>query len=313
MQAILKPEVLLLTMAWNLKRTKSSQFFLEILEKYYTVSIINPENEDLDCTKINKKNYFAIFFFQYPPFKYTEKLTCKNIIFIPMYDTTSIKSPEYYHQIKKLRIIDFSKKLHDKHIKHGIQSYYLKYYPKPDQDAYEQQKNSIFFWQRTNFTWENLKVCLGSSLENSECTSIFLHSATDPNFTFLKPSDYDIEKYAISISKWFDSPNDLNALLDKSKYYIAPRQKEGIGLSFLNAMAKGCVIIAHNDGTMNEYIQNNINGYLINFNKPSIISFSDYKQKQKLSFNSVIEGRKNFENSIPELIDFIAKDRKSVV
>ena len=56
MQAILKPEVLLLTMAWNLKRTKSSQFFLEILEKYYTVSIINPENEDLDCTKINKKN-----------------------------------------------------------------------------------------------------------------------------------------------------------------------------------------------------------------------------------------------------------------
>ena len=62
----------------------------------------------------------------------------------------------------------------------------------------------------------------------------------------------------------FDSQDKYLELLKKSNIYIAPRKIEGIGISFLEAMAMGMVVIAYNNGTMNEYIKHDYNGYLFN-------------------------------------------------
>jgi glycosyltransferase involved in cell wall biosynthesis len=52
--------------------------------------------------------------------------------------------------------------------------------------------------------------------------------------------------------------------------FVAPRRFEGIGLSFLEAMARGQVVIAENNATMNEYIVHDVNGLLYEPDRPGL-------------------------------------------
>ena len=52
--------------------------------------------------------------------------------------------------------------------------------------------------------------------------------------------------------------------LAQSNIYIAPRAVEGVGLTFIEAMVRGCSVFAFNAPTMNEYINHKSNGYLLN-------------------------------------------------
>jgi hypothetical protein len=45
---------------------------------------------------------------------------------------------------------------------------------------------------------------------------------------------------------------------------IAPRLHEGAGMVFLEALARGCAVFAHNAPTMSEYIEHGANGVLLN-------------------------------------------------
>ena len=55
--------------------------------------------------------------------------------------------------------------------------------------------------------------------------------------------------------------------LSRCNIFIAPRLYEGIGLTFLEAMANGMVVLSPNSPTMNEYIQNNINGVFLPYSE----------------------------------------------
>jgi len=65
----------------------------------------------------------------------------------------------------------------------------------------------------------------------------------------------------MTFSDWFFNRNEYEKILCSKQIYIAPRIKEGIGLSFLS-MAAGRVVVAPNFPTMNEYIIHTENGYL---------------------------------------------------
>ena len=58
---------------------------------------------------------------------------------------------------------------------------------------------------------------------------------------------------------------------------------------------------------MNEYIQNKKNGYIINFCRPGKIKFTDFDKIQKASIESVIEGRKRYEQAVPLMAEFIER------
>ena len=53
---------------------------------------------------------------------------------------------------------------------------------------------------------------------------------------------------------------------------VAPRRKEGIGMAFLAALAMGKCVVAHDDATMNEYIEGGASGLLVDFDRPARLS-----------------------------------------
>jgi glycosyltransferase involved in cell wall biosynthesis len=79
-------------------------------------------------------------------------------------------------------------------------------------------------------------------------------------------------------------------MLAKANIFISPRKKEGIGMSFLEALAMGMCIIANNEATMNEYLKNGENGYLFNLNNGQKINLSHWEEVRENSKKLATEG-----------------------
>lgn len=303
-------KILFLNYDFNFKKTASSRFFYDFLCENYDVDVVFPVNNEIPYDEINAKNYFAIISFYYQAD--FSKLTCNNLIYVPMYDGF-VFCREKMQQLKNVKLINFCKYLHNQSVAFGFNSFYIKYFPEP-QFSSNNKRDKLFYWQRRDTSFSEILRCFPKSINEIDCEKTILHSVTDgENELFIKPTDEEIKNYNIEITNWFENKSDLLDILDTTKYYIAPRKQEGIGLSFLDAMSRGCVIIAHNDHTMDEYIQNGKNGYLINFDKPEKIQFHNYERIQQESIKSFEEGRKEYLSKLPELVSFINKVPKTKI
>ena len=299
--------ILFLNNSYNFNKTCSSRFMYEFLSEHYNVDLILEENGEIPYDEINKKDYFAIVSYYY--MADFSRLTCKNLIYFPMYDGF-VFCREKMKQLKNVKIANFCKFLHKQSIAFGFDSFNLQYFPEFEYKE-NVQKDKLFYWQRRNTSFSQLLKFFPEKIEDINCSKTILHSVTDgDNEPFIKPSDEEIKNYNIEITSWFENVSDLFNLLDSTKYYIAPRKQEGIGFSYMDAMARGCVIIAHNDRVMNEYIKDGYNGYLINFDKPKKIKFKNFEKIQQNSINTFKIGREKYLESLNELVKFIDKEPK---
>ena len=246
------------------KKTNSTTFLKEILEKKFSVSVFWDdywkEGEPLQVSVINQYDYVC-FFQTLLPFYKLKRIKAK-IIWVPMFDSDPL-SDMYWHCLSSLpiKILSFSEYFHKKCSEYGIESLPLKYYlPTVFSDDIPKTGRHYFFWYRGSLRFYDIKVFL----DPQKVDSFVYRSAPDPYFKEESISKEDINKYKMQIIRdvKFDSQEKYLELLKNSNIYIAPRTLEGIGISFLEAMALGMVVIGYNNGTMNEYITHNFNGYL---------------------------------------------------
>lgn len=294
-------KILYITYDFNFKKTASSRFFYDFLCENYEVDTLSPQNEEINYEEINQKNYFCIISFYF--MADFSKFICKNLIFVPMYDGFSFSFKKVI-KLRKVKLINFCKYLHKQSLLFGLNSIYIQYYPELQLNE-KTKRTLLFYWQRREIPFTTITKCLPQDISELNIEETILHSTTDRDIKFIKPDENEIKKFKITITNWFEKKSDLEDLLDRTLYYVAPRKQEGIGLSFLDAMSRGCVIIANNDRTMDEYITDGKNGYLINFDEPSRIKFIDFETIQKESIKSVIEGRKRYLATLPEIVRLI--------
>ena len=80
------------------------------------------------------------------------------------------------------------------------------------------------------------------------------------------------EAYHIELHEGDYLPDEeYRALLAEPGIYIAPRFKEGIGMTFLEALAAGKIVVAHKDATMDEAMEDGVNGRLVDMRTPTRI------------------------------------------
>ena len=303
-------KILFINNSYNFNKTASSRFFYDFLCENFEVDVELAVNDQLPYDEINLKDYYAIISFYF--LADFSKFSCKNLIYVPMYDGF-VFCREKMKQLKNVKLINFCKFLHKQSLAFGFKSFYIKYYPELQFNS-STNRDKLFYWQRRDISFSQILKAFPATVKDIDCNKTILHSVTDgDNEPFIKPTDKEIKNYNIEITNWFENKSDLLDILDTTKYYIAPRKQEGIGLSFLDAMSRGCVIIAHNDHTMDEYIQNGKNGYLINFDKPEKIQFHDYERMQQESIKSFEDRRKEYLSKLPELVSFINKAPKTKI
>ena len=142
--------------------------------------------------------------------------------------------------------------------------------------------------------------------------NIHIHKSIDPGQEYICPSENDEKKYNITYSSWFDTKDEMKEFCKDKGLYIAPRFQEGIGMSFLEAMAQGKVVIANNESTMNEYIKNGKTGYLTNLKFPFRLKLNDEKliQIQKNTYEYCKTGYEKYLTDRHLIIDKINEDKK---
>lgn len=285
-------------------KTKSTAFLTDYLKQFFEVELILDESwlgKPFPDLSFIDKSYLGVIFFQLlPPPNIIQNIKNSNIIYFPMYDQSGRLDLEYWNDYRDLKIINFSKTLHNNLEGWGFESMFVQYFPKPE-EFIPGNKNEVFFWQR--LTKINIKTIL--KLFRNEPLKIHIHKAIDPDQEFTQPGKVAEAKYQITYSNWFETRSEMWDLIKKKGIYVAPREYEGIGMSFLEAMAMGKAVVAINNPTMNEYIEDKKTGYLFDLSDPQKISLANIEQAQKNAYRYICDGYLLWEHNKHEIIDFI--------
>lgn len=93
--------------------------------------------------------------------------------------------------------------------------------------------------------------------------------------------------------------------IQEHAFYIAPRVFEGIGMSFLEAMAMGRCVIALNNPTMNEYIIDGVTGILYNPQSTHSLCEYDIEKIQNNTIEYIREGYRKWQKDIKQIPEYI--------
>ena len=236
----------------------------------------------------------------------TSNFTFRQGVVFPMYDFVITRPYDPWPQYRGFKIINFCRKMHDELIKRGYDSHYIQYFPQPMETANEGDIKSVFFWQRM----EQINIHVVQKLfADKDIEHIHIHKAMDPEQKFTEP-DEDIKK-KVDYSEWLSSVSDVHSLMEKSAYYIAPRLYEGIGMSFLEAMAMGRCVIAPDTPTVNEYITNGVNGILYDLADVKPFSAADIRSIQKNAKDTIVQGYQRWEQEKANILKWMQEDKEN--
>ena len=192
-------------------------------------------------------------------------VTFDHAAFFPMadyyYGMRPVTDP-IWKEYLNFNIICFSRKVYDELRLARYAAKYVQYFPEPPNTIKELgNPKGIFFWQR--FTDINPWV-MRTLLEKYPYDELHMHYALDPGMRRIEVPEDVKERCQVTVSEWFEKKEDMMKCMLSKAIYIAPRDIEGIGMSFLEAMAHGRCVLAVDNTTMNEYIVNGVTGFLYN-------------------------------------------------
>lgn len=290
-------------------KTQSTAFLKDMFRDAFEVDVFDfdPYVDDMKThfDTLAGKCYDVVVIFQIMPQldKLKKYIKFKHCAFFPMYDGVPPRDDAIWYQYRDVNIINFSKTLHAELKERGFSSYYFQFFPQPIKIMNHGEEKSVFFWQRIN----NISIdTLGKLIDLKKIKHIHMHSAIDPGgHKFVEPPA-DI-KNKVSISTWFDTREQMQEKMQESAIYIAPRIYEGIGMSFLEAMAMGRCVIAPNNPTMNEYITDGENGILYDLNNPMPVDLSKVRQIQQRTEKCIQAGYEQWNAKKYQIIKILQK------
>lgn len=297
------------------QKTKSSDFIQEIFRQEYEVTTLylHPSAVSVeDVWSVHKgESYDVLVIWQVMPnlSRMQHYISWNHGLFFPMYDNVVFSDgldQKVWKDYSSMRIINFSRCFHEELLSWGFDTKYIQYFPQPKLVDNWGSEDALFFWQRQS----DLNVgTLAVVARNLPISRIHIHKALDPEHHFTEPKVFgpETERFYTECecteSVWFDRKSDMEDILKDCALYMAPRRLEGIGMSFLDAMAMGRCIIAPNLPTMNEYITDGQTGLLYDWDDASLThcAFSvkadavQIRAIQRHTLAYIAEGRKRWD------------------
>ena len=289
------------------RKTGSAQFLIKILESHYSVKLcyvcLFEESPWRILFDFEDEQFDVIVCWQVmPPIAELKKyIVYQNGVLFPMLDgCPSHKKPEKWYPYRNFQIVSFSSTLQKNLISIGFHPLYVQYFPPPKKINTLGEPDSLFFWNRR----EQINInTVFEIIKNSRIRNVHIHKALDPNQSFIYPNSNT--EFLIKYSDWYEDKSDMMEEIESAAYYMAPREKEGIGMSFLEAMAMGRCVVAPNSPTMNEYIMHGYNGYLYDLYNLKPMGFEDVEKIQLNTISFMKEGYQKWQKNIPLIIDWL--------
>lgn len=297
------------------RKTRSSDFFADILRRHgMDVTVLWDDSwQDGKAVELEALlgAYDAFVFWQIPARSSVPYArTGANITFVPMLDGYRVEDLANRRTFRPLfdgvKFFNFSRTMHRAVQAHGLESMHVPYFPDPSPlPADLPAELSGFFWQRLpgRLPWSTIEKLVGPA----DFRSVHIHLAADPPHSPLRPYGDGPASGRMTFSDWFADPADYRRCVAAAQVYFAPRPSEGIGMSFLEAMAMGRCVVAPNAPTMNEYIEHGRNGLLYDLDRPAPLDFSRAAELGRAARRRVEEGRAAWMARESEIAEFVAR------
>lgn len=234
------------------EKTCSDQFLVNMLSEIADVKVFRHDAmsaADL-IQGVNSFKPQQTVFFQLQPSisKHLLPLKNKNFVWVPMWD--GFKRPNLRKRMLfryyRVRILCFSRRVFDYAVTISQDVLHAQYYPRPKTAAKTCRGSppyTFFLWQRTPQLGPDEIVRI---IGRKNISKIILKSDIET----AAPESIELQR----LPAWLPE-EEYQAIFNHIDYYVAPRFKEGIGFSFLEALAQGVPLIGHDEATMNEYVQ----------------------------------------------------------
>lgn len=308
------------------RKTQSHKFVLDMLRSDYDVveKYIDPESEikSEEFKDLSGETFMVCLCWQIFPddVLLRAKIRFDKLVFFPMYDglPQTRRVIDAAWKIRNVLVICFCKAVYDLYRSKGIRCRYIQYFPEPAKNLILGDDKAIYFWQRReNFDLEVLAtVC-----KHLPITRIYHHQALDYKNHCKSVEECGsiarefLEGCNIYESGWCDNKEAMLREINCAAMYMAPRIKEGIGMSFLEAMAMGRCVVAPNFPTMNEYIEHGKNGLLYQCNavysaiEPQpIVETVDIRTLQQNAYEYIKTGHSRWLNERRKIVDWIGEE-----
>jgi hypothetical protein len=228
-----------------------------------------------------------------------------DVTFIPMFDSCHAKPDSYWRALRGVKVVSFSATLHARLRRLGVGGRLIRFYPDPARLPAIDPTPGLraYLWQRTpEVTWETALSLLG----RAHLEHLTLHAAPDPGVDPALPAPADRARHGIRVTRWYADRTEALDDLARHNVYFAPRLREGIGLSFLEAMAMGLLVVAPARPTMSEYITPGVNGLLYEPGAPRALDLARRAALGGRARDDAAEGFAAFGRQWPEILEFIA-------
>ncbi|HEY7748834.1 MAG TPA: glycosyltransferase [Aestuariivirgaceae bacterium] len=250
------------------KVTLSSKWFTDILQKDGST------NSFWDETWIGKRpikvdevlDFDRIFVWQVHYLaQQIAAIAPEKLVYLPMWDGVSQLDHEFWEVFGSTKILSFSWTLHRKLRLWGLNSFQIQFFPDPNehQQVSDFSTKRGYLWQRRpEIGWPQVAALSG----DLHWDKFLLHAGMDPPLgEFTPPKISQILEHNIKVTRFNADAAAARRIVEEANIYFAPRLMEGIGMTFLEAMARGQCVVAPEAPTMSEYITNGVNGLLYNY------------------------------------------------
>ena len=293
------------------RKTKSGDFLRELFSQWFVVTNYWDDSSTggarVQVSEINKYDY--VFYFQIlNPLRELRKVTAR-IIWAPMYDGL-VHDSWYWKSLTRIpmKVLAFSQKVQDICDQYRMEHLSVRYFIDPQRYVSALPRNGvhIFFWYRGAIGFSDIQRIVNPDLIDSLTYYI---STPDPGYTHEDISDDDQRRFHMKIIRqpFVLHHEDFLSFLDNTNVFIAPRKKEGIGTIMLEALAMGKCLIGYDDATMNEYIQDGINGFLFDEHSGRVMELRNVKNMLPNCNRMAYEGYEQWKSASLRIGDFIVQ------
>lgn len=270
------------------KKTRSAEFFLDVLRTRFDVE----EHYYSRYYKTGAEEAIARFdgaiIWEFPVSRRRFYFPGKVNVFVPMYDNEWAS----FWQWKRIAwsgmgVISFCDKVSAHARRCGVKNILdVRYFPDPSDFPREPgDPKRVFLWERGE---------IGKEI------ALRLFPPERGYVLDVKGADE------------FLSRDEYLKRMSKCGIVLAPRRKEGIGMSFLEAMAMGKCVVANDDATMNEYIENGKTGVLFSLGgiKPvNELAIANVRRNHAVCITAL---RERWLSDIDKISAFLANQKASL-
>jgi glycosyltransferase involved in cell wall biosynthesis len=185
------------------------------------------------------------------------------IVWIPMWDHARIYEQDWWDELpRNLRVVAFSGPVRRRAEAAGLDAISLEFFldpaqlPRADWDG----DRVAFYWNRTGLLSRAAleRLCRGLGV-----SKLLFRSRLDPRIP--ERLHYELPPRIGKTEVVTIDPRGRDEYIEvtsAANLVVAPRACEGVGLTFLEGMARGCCVLGFDAPTMNEYIRDGENGLL---------------------------------------------------